>query len=635
MKDITSNTSRLDAVLEAVDAAIITINQRGIIVDSNDATSRMFGFSREQLVDNNVKMLMPDPYQREHDDYLQNHVTTGVNRIIGTGRKVSGRHQSGKVFPVHLSVAKYTENDNTYYTGILHDLTELDQANTASSRLGLIVEESVNEVYTFDSQSLIFTSANRAAYKNLGYSEKEMGSMTPVDIVKGLKTHQLQNTLSSLISGKQERALINTKIVRSDNTIYEAEVSLYLTRAFATPEIVAIVQDVTEKNRLLESMRRTQRMESIGNLTGGIAHDFNNILTIISGNLELLNDEPLPPESIGLLSEARDAAEMGARLTKRLLTFARRSPLSPNRVNVNNLIRDLSEMLSRTIGSSISLQNELADDLWECNVDVSELENALVNLCINAGDAMPDGGRLVIETQNCKYDQSGITSVEIPPGDYVKISVTDTGHGIPDEVRDSLFEPFTTTKKGGKGSGLGLSMVYGFVKQSGGGVNVYSEPGLGTTFSLYLPKRGSNHNSKTALGDVHSDANLSSKTILVAEDDESVRKLTVLRLKKLGHKVFEAADGYAALALFEQMKGIDLVFSDVVMTEGMSGYDLAVAVKRVSPNTPVLLTSGYAEDIVNTEKLVESGLPLLRKPYHQSDLSAELAALFSDSNEAE
>lgn len=630
MKTVSPNTSRLDAVLEAVDAAIITINQQGIIVDSNDATSRLFGYTRDELIDSNVKMLMPEPYQREHDGYLHNHVSTGVKKIIGTGRKVSGKHQSGDVFPVHLSVAKYTENENTFYTGILHDLTELDEAHTATSRLGLIVEESVNEVYTFNTNTLKFISANRAAYGNLGYTEEQLCAMTPVDILKNIDTEQLRSTLDPLIKEDEERVSLTATIVRSDGTEYDAEVSLHQTEAFETPEMVAIVQDVTEKNRLLESIRRTQRMESIGNLTGGIAHDFNNLLTVISGNLELLSDEPLPEDSIEYLNQARNAASMGSRLTKRLLAFARKSPLSPNQININNLITDLSEMLSRTIGSTIILQHHLAYDLWDCNIDISEFENALINLAINARDALPNGGKLAIETQNSRIDSDSLLARELITGDYVKISVTDNGHGIPDEIRDSLFEPFSTTKKGGKGSGLGLSMVYGFVKQSGGAVNVYSEPDLGTTFTIYLPRSSSASQAKAqSETDTLAETTSSKKTILIAEDDDSVRKLTVLRIKKLGHQVFEAADGYAALALFEQMDGIDLVFTDVVMTEGMTGYDLAMAIKKVSPDTPVLLTSGYADDIINPEKLSESGLSLLRKPYDQLELADMLSKAFA------
>jgi len=252
-------------------------------------------------------------------------------------------------------------------------------------------------------------------------------------------------------------------------------------------------------------------------------------------------------------------------------------------------------------------------------VDVSELENALVNLAVNARDAMPDGGRLIVETSNCQLDDTDIVGKEIDPGAFVKIVVTDTGHGIPKDLIETIFEPFVTTKHSSKGSGLGLSMVYGFARQSGGSVSVYSEHNQGTVFTLYLPKSESSveqSNSQAA----ESVPKMQRKTVLVAEDEDRVRKLTRRRLEKLGHDVILAANGYEALALFKQNEHIDIVFTDVVMTEGMSGYDLAMAVRELNPDIPVLLTSGYAEDIVNNEKLKTHGLLLLRKPYHQTEL---------------
>jgi len=625
----TPNQSRLEAILEAVDAAIITINSGGIIVDCNSATSRMFGYPANELMGSNVKILMPEPYKAEHDGYIKSHIDTGVKRIIGSGRKVSGRHRNGRVFPVHLSVAKYSQDDQTYFAGILHDLTELDEAYSVGNRLATIVEESVSEIYTFNPDNLEFTSANRAATQNLGYTEAEIAEMTPVSIVKDLTDTALLNTLSTLKSGESERVALSTKIVRKDGTEYDAEVSLHLTQAADPPEVAVILQDVTEKNKLMNIMHRNQKMDSIGNLTGGIAHDFNNILTVMMGNLELLEDELTDENSISLLKDATESGEMGARLTQRLLAFARRSPLSPNTINVNSLISDLSEMLRRTIGTSITLEEKLSPELWECNIDISSLENALVNLAINARDAMPDGGRLLIETDNCELDEVSVPGKELEPGYYVRISVTDTGKGVPIDIRENIFEPFITSKKGGKGSGLGLSMVYGFVKQSGGSVTLYSELDKGTTFTLYLPSSEQSVRKERSQPEKNSKPTIAGKVILIAEDDDKVRALTVTRLTKLGHQVIEAEDGHKALALFKSSKGIDLVFTDVVMTEGMTGYDLAMAIRKIDSDMPVLLTSGYAEDVINAEKLAATGLSLLRKPFKLADLDDALNKLLS------
>ncbi len=634
MQEKSPRSTQLDSILEAVDAAIVTIDSRGIVIDCNAATSRMFGYSRTELVNQNVSVMMPDPYHSEHDQYISNHLKSGENRIIGKGRKVRGRHQSGHIFPVHLSVAKYQENGETFFSGILHDLSELDEAHSVGSRLGMIVEESVNEVYSFNYNTLQVTSANRAAHSNLGYSKQQLLSKTLTDVLAEVVSNEstdIQQVLKPLLAQKKQNVHLSAQFKRADNSLYEADVALYLSSAFDPPELIAIVQDITEKNRLLESIHRHQRMESIGNLTGGIAHDFNNILTVISGNLELLLDDVQNnPESLELVTDASEAAEMGARLTKRLLAFARRSSLTPNRANVNTLISDLSEMLSRTLGSSIALENRLAVQLWDTRIDISELENALVNLVINARDAMPDGGRLVMETQNCFLDDELILGKGVAPGEYVKISVSDTGEGIPAEITNSIFEPFVTSKKDGKGSGMGLSMVYGFVTQSGGCISVYSEPGQGSMFALYLPRY--HESGKANIVGTESDETpnasqvpaLSGKTILVVEDDDRVRKVVIKRLTRLGHAIIEAADGYAALELFKQHEDIDLVFSDITMTEGMTGYDLAIAVREMRPAVPVLLTSGYAEDIINAEPLQASGLELLRKPYDQKTLESYL-----------
>ncbi len=624
-----TSKSQIDSILDAVDASIITIDQAGIIVSCNDATTRMFGYTRDKLVGNNVNMLMPAPYKEEHNGYINNHLTTGEKRIIGTGRQVSGQHQSGNIFPLHLSVAKFEDEDGHFFTGILHDLTELEEVRSASQKLGQIVDDSVNEIYTFDIKSLKFTNANRAAIKNLGYSLEQLKTLSPVGIVFRLTEEALLNTLKPLLNGKSERVSLHTKIIRKDKTQYEAEVNLHLSHAYESTEFAAIVQDVTDKNRMIESLHNSQKIESIGNLTGGIAHDFNNILTVIIGNLDLLDTKKYDSDEIELLDEVKGAADMGARLTKRLLTFARRSPLSPKTISINNLIVDLSDMLSRTLGGNISLETQLADNLWRSNVDISALENSLVNLSINARDAMPDGGRLIIETSNCQLDDETILGKNIKPGDFVKVSITDTGSGIKEDLRDKLFEPFVTSKKGGNGTGLGLSMVYGFVHQSGGTISVYTELGIGTTFSMYLPREMAEASTSTPeITPTSADAG-SGKRILIAEDDDKVRKLTIKRLEALGHHVIPAPNGHEALALFEADPFVDIVFSDVVMTEGMSGYDLALMIRELRPATPILLTSGFAENIISDGQLEASGLPLLRKPYHQSELKAALDDLLN------
>ena len=319
-------------------------------------------------------------------------------------------------------------------------------------------------------------------------------------------------------------------------------------------------------------VRKSQRMEAIGQLTGGIAHDFNNLLTIITGNHELLEMELEDAEQNDLLARANNAALMGARLTNRLLTFARRRRLDPVVLDLNEQVLGMAELLRRTLGETVALGTLLAPRLWPTRADPSEVENAVLNLAINARDAMPTGGKLVIETRNVVLDERMIASeVGVEPGDYVRLSVSDTGIGMTPEVLARVFEPFFTTKEPGKGTGLGLSVIYGFVKQSGGHVTLYSEQGKGTTVNLYLPRTLSESEQEASGGPREAVTALAGETILLVEDNAQVRSVTARRLQNLGYAVVEAENAAAAIELLRSRSDIDLIFSDVVMPGGMSG----------------------------------------------------------------
>lgn len=368
-------------------------------------------------------------------------------------------------------------------------------------------------------------------------------------------------------------------------------------------------------------------MDAIGQLTGGVAHDFNNLLTVIIGNLELMQMQMGESECSDLVNEAVEAADLGARLTERLLAFARRSPLEPVVVELNELIGGLIDMLRRTLGATIELETVLSPDPWSVKVDPTQFESAIVNLAVNARDAMPHGGRLIVETRNMTLDEDYIgDDIGLRPDDYVQISVTDTGTGMPAEVIRRVFEPFYTTKEIGEGTGLGLSMVYGFGKQSGGHVTIYSELRKGTTLNLYLPRHldepavADNQEPKPVLG------SRKGGTILVVEDDERVRRLTRGRLEALGYQVLEAMHGPAALQVLSEHAEVDLVFTDLVMPGGMSGYEVAKHVQDARPEIKVLLTSGHAEKLMNADKLSERNLKLLRKPYRQATLAEAISS---------
>lgn len=372
-------------------------------------------------------------------------------------------------------------------------------------------------------------------------------------------------------------------------------------------------------------LSQSSKMKAIGQLTGGIAHDFNNLLTVVLGNSEALTDQLAKvPELREMAEVTANAALRGAELTNRLLAFARKQTLNPRVMDVSRLIQSMDSLLRRTLPENIAVEVVRAGGLWKTEVDPGQLESALLNLALNARDAMPTGGSLTIEIANAALDDDYVASeAGLEAGQYVLIAVTDTGSGIPPENLQQIFEPFFTTKEIGKGTGLGLSMVYGFVKQSGGHIRVYSELGEGTSIKLYFPRsfadeadialKRSNH---IALG--------GTETILVVEDDALVRNYVVSQLKALGYRVLEASEAKSALKIVHQTQDIDLLFTDVVMPGGMGGRELSEAALALRPNLKILFTSGYTENSIVHNGKLDPGVELLSKPYRREQLAAKL-----------
>jgi PAS domain S-box-containing protein len=380
-----------------------------------------------------------------------------------------------------------------------------------------------------------------------------------------------------------------------------------------------IGRDVTEIEAREEQLRQSQKMEAVGQLTGGVAHDFNNILMVILANVEeLLEDESLSDEQRELLTNVAGSGERAAELTRRLLAFSRKQRLLPQPTDVNDLIAGTDKLLRRTLGEQIEIEAIFPDDLWTTNIDRSQLEAALVNLCVNARDAMPKGGRLLIETKNMELDEAyASANVGAVAGEYVMLAVSDTGCGMPPEVLERVFEPFFTTKEVGKGTGLGLSMVYGFIKQSNGHIKVYSEIGRGTTIRLYLPR-----SDAPADGDRRAAADMPQgrERVLLVEDDPQVRAAVLTQLRSLGYGVSEAGSGQAAIDMLESGAVFDLMLTDVVMP-GIGGPQLAEEIVHRWPTLKVLFMSGYSENAAIIHGLVAPGARVLSKPFRKIDLA--------------
>jgi PAS domain S-box-containing protein len=388
---------------------------------------------------------------------------------------------------------------------------------------------------------------------------------------------------------------------------------------------VSTHDDITESKAVEDQLRQAQKMDAMGRLTGGLAHDFNNILTVILGAVEILTQGVADrPELAAITKMVDDAAMRGANLIRQLLAFSRNQPLAPRDVDVNALITETANLLRPTLGEQIEIAIHLEPDTWHAMVDPSQLSAALLNLAINARDAMPHGGKLVLETGNVVLDEAYVAGNSgVKPGFYTVVVIRDSGNGIPANIRERIFEPFFTTKETGKGTGLGLSMVYGFVKQSHGHIKVDSAVGCGTSIKIYLPRSNQlESHASAASGPLH--LPMGNETILVVEDDDLVRDYVLMQLQRLGYTTLSARDAASALDLVKKGDDFDLLFTDVIMPGGMNGRQLATEIKKLKPRAKVLYTSGYNENVIVHHGRLDPDIELLPKPYRNSELARKI-----------
>jgi PAS domain S-box-containing protein len=620
-RDRHSERERLfSAVVESSNDAIITKALDGAITGWNRAAERLFGFSATEAIGNHIDIIVP-PDRRAEVREILDRIARGEEiehyetlRLHKDGREV---HVSLSVSPIRSSAGEIVGASK-----IARDISESKMTQKA---LNQEIEERRRIFET--SQDLIlvtdtagnFVQVSPSSMTILGYKPAEMIGHSAVEFIHPDDLDSTRNEMRSARRGHDMRNF-DTRYVHKDGR------AVMLTWMGTWSEPVRrhffVGRDLTEKHAAEAQFRQAQKMEAVGQLTGGIAHDFNNILTVITGTVGILADAVADRPQLAAITKMIDeAADRGASLTKHLLAFARKQPLQPREVDVNALILETAKLLQPTLGEQIEIAPLLAADAWTALVDPSQLTTALLNLTLNARDAMPAGGKLALETNNVYLDE-GYANMhsEVTVGNYVMIAVSDTGSGIPAADLEKVFDPFFTTKEVGKGTGLGLSMVFGFVKQSNGHIKIYSEEGHGTTVKVYLPRATGLHQTTTELS-ASSRIEGGHEVVLIVEDDALVRRYVITQIESLGYTTLEARNAAEALDAIGNAATIDLLFTDVIMPGSMNGRQLVDEALKRRPTLKTLFTSGYTENAIVHHGRLDSGVLLLAKPYRKSDLA--------------
>jgi PAS domain S-box-containing protein len=636
----------LIAAVESSSDAILTETLDGVITGWNPAAERLFGFTAEEAIGSRIDIIIPGPLRRE---------AQGILDRIRVGEKIDSREtvrvdKNARWIDVSLGISPIRSQSGTIIGAamVARDITAqkiAQQALLESEQMARDVIENALDAFIQTDEASNIREWNPQAEAIFGWSRQEVlgKHLTSLLLPEALQSHR-QKMKERLLRNQQSTAAgdrFEIDAIRKDGHPVKIEVSLKALRRRTGYVFNAFVRDLTQKIAAEEQLRQAQKMEALGQLTGGIAHDFNNVLTVITGTIEILAEEVAgKPDSAAIARLISEAADRGAELTAHLLAFARKQPLQPRETDVNRLIVESARLMRPTLGEHIEIEAILTDSVWTALVDPGQLSSALLNLAINSRDAMPEGGKLTLETGNATFDQGyAAANGDVQAGAYVMIAVSDTGSGIPEAIRDRVFDPFFSTKGVGKGTGLGLSMVYGFVKQSGGHIKLYSEEGYGTTFKLYLPKAEAAPEQVAAEPSI-ADSEGGHETILVVEDDPLVRAYVNTQLQSLGYTTLSAANGIEALAIADSGAAFDLLFTDVIMPGGLNGRQLAAQMMQRRSPLKVLFTSGYTENAIIHHGRLDSGVLLLAKPYRKLDLARMLrvaltsAGIFADTSPA-
>ena len=628
-------------LLETLPDAIVAVDRDGIIVQVNTQTQELFGYDRKELIGQKIELLVPERYRKQHHHHRHNFAQAPKTRRMGADLELYGRRRNGSEFPVEISLSPVSTGKGTLVLSAIRDMSDrkrideelrrtseelhrrtAEQLGEYRTRLASIIDSSEDAILSKDLNGII-TSWNRGAEHIYGYTAEEIVGKHISLLIPSNRPDEIPEILQKIARGESVEHSESIRVTK-DGRYLSVSVSVSPLRD-ATGKIAgasAIARDITAQKRGESQLRQAQKMEAVGRLAGGVAHDFNNILGIISACTEFLRDRIDPAAEPSLYVEnIKKATERGTSLTKQLLAFSRSSAIQPRVLDLNERLKDISKLLRPLLGEDIEILITSRSSAVVIEADPGQLDQIVINLAVNARDAMSRGGKFILETGLVKFDETFAEQHQsMTAGDYVLLAVSDTGAGMDEATMSRVFEPFFTTKELGKGTGLGLATVYGIVKQNAGHIMVYSEPGQGTTFKIYLPSA----EHKIGLASKSEVETISPKrpgaTILLVEDDEMMRSLTRQLLQEHGYTVVEANDGKSALEWVASHPGpIDLLLTDVVMRR-MSGPELVDRLSASYPALKVIYMSGYTGRLIAEREVLKPGVPLIEKPFTRAVL---------------